>query len=60
MSEKRKPVGMCYDITTGKNYKVYAAQSETITFTLTREQAEALYNGVVTEEIQNKVKEKLK
>ncbi len=40
MSNKKKPVGMALDISTGKSYKVYQPEPETITLTLTREQAE--------------------
>lgn len=48
MSNKKKPVGMALDITTGKSYKVYQPQPETITLNLTREQAEALIKGLNT------------
>ena len=42
MSNKKKHVGMALDISTGKSYKVYKPEPETITLTLTREQAEQL------------------
>lgn len=69
MSNKKKPVGMALDISTGKSYKVYQPEPETITLTLTREQAEALLKGVKTgyledglkmAEIKKQIEEKLK
>jgi len=69
VSNKKKPIGMAFDITTGKSYKVYQPESETITLTLTREQAEALLKGLNTgyledglkmAEMKKQIEEKLK
>ena len=71
MSEKKKPVGMAFDISTRKSYKVYAPQTETINLTFTREQAQMLMRCVLNgsgyleseatmAEIKNQIEEKLK
>lgn len=40
--------------------RIFFKDQDTITLTLTREPAELLLNGIVTEEIQKQIKEKLK